>query len=147
MKSIVLVLVCIALAIAGSARGAEGEGAEEAVFPLVIFSDEMKVFAEALRSRTLGVGSGEWRECGNYLAVNYARGAEILRFGFQRVPPSNDLVQVVLSTTNIIVVSIDEKAATPALVIRGEQPEQFILRMNSEDYKTVLPCLSRGVGT
>jgi hypothetical protein len=88
----------------------------------------------------------DWKMCGNYFAKTEIAKDKILHFAFEKGPPGNLTTVFTFTMLERVIVSIKEKVATPRVTVKGEGLlTEFFLVMNVKDYKTALPCLTRGM--
>jgi len=133
MKYIAAALfLSFAFAMPGSAKSAERTG-----YRIISFSDAMK--------KAMNDGS-HWKACGAYFAAANSTEGKIVYFTFEKRVAGKSSRIPAFSMTERVVVSIDERLWTPMLVVRGTTTwdVQFVLKMNTRDYKASLPCLANG---
>lgn len=132
MKSFVIGLLLLVSFIVSN----QAESSEEKDYRIVTFREGVREAMEA---------DGDWKTCGNYFAAVETTSGKLVHFAFEK--DSNDHVSTILSfaTLNRIVVSIDGKATIPTVTVRGgKRNARFAIKMNVEDYKVGLPCLTAG---
>jgi hypothetical protein len=82
-----------------------------------------------------------WKRCGNYFATIETTSGKIVYFTFEKELSDKLSVGLIFTTVDQIVVSINEKAATPLVATMGAK---FFIVMNMQDYRVGLPCLGNG---
>lgn len=88
----------------------------------------------------------DWKLCGDYFAETEIAKDKIVHFAFEKGPPGKITTVFTFTMLDRVFVSINEKVATPLVMLRGKGPgTEFFLVMNVSDYKTALPCLAKGM--
>jgi hypothetical protein len=82
-----------------------------------------------------------WKACGGYFASIETADGKIVYFTFEKGLPDKLSVGIIFTTIDQVVVSINEKAATPLVATMGAK---FFIVMNMQDYRIGLPCLGNG---
>lgn len=86
-----------------------------------------------------------WKSCGDYFAAGESDDQKIVHFIFERSLLGHSRETSAFVTMDRVIVSVDKKMKTPMLIIRDTRRDAlFILKMNAEDYRAGLPCLSKG---
>ncbi len=87
-----------------------------------------------------------WKICGNYFAEAETAKNKIVHFTFEKGPPKKPATIFTFVMLDRVTVSINEKATTPLVMVLGEGlSTEFLIVMNMKDYKTALPCISKGM--
>lgn len=137
MKAIKLILIGFMLGIASTIPN-KARSEEEVAYRIATLKGKVK---KALRK-----GDPFWKACGNYFAKAETRNGKIVHFTFKKRSPGGLNTVFAFATANRLTISINEKLATPSVVILGdERTGRFILRMNMRQYRAGLPCLASGI--
>ncbi len=108
---------------------------------------EYQVVPFTLRLKEAPDKSPEAKMCGKYFAEIEVEGEKFVLFIFEkRLPDDQSAITFVFTPTEWLTTpSINEKAASPTVTLLGEgRHVRFRLKMNMPDYKTGLPCISKG---
>jgi len=110
------------------------ESAEE-TYHIITFQAGMKAAMK---------GDGKWKTCSDYFAAVETGSGKVIHFTFEKSPSST-----IFAFTKIdrVIVSIQKNVTTPTVIVLEDRVDaKFILKMNVEDYKAGLPCLTKVVG-
>jgi len=85
--------------------------------------------------------------CGNYFAGMEMPKRRIIHFSFEKKSAAEQKTTYVFADIDAVVISISENMPFPTVIILGDEKNPLIvLRMDRENYKEGLPCLSKVKG-